>query len=86
MNLFDLVVMREILMWCTIFNASLLTLWTFMFMFYNEWNYRMLQKVAPISKETFYVLHYGFVGFFKLNIFLFNIVPWIALLIIDNSV
>ena len=44
--------------------------------------YRLQSRWIPISRETFDVVFYSFIGFFKVVVLVFNVVPWIALVII----
>lgn len=43
--------------------------------------YRTQSKFFPISRETFNVAIYSFLGLFKIFFLLFNLVPYLALLI-----
>jgi len=44
--------------------------------------YRMQSKFFTISRETFNVVFYSFLGLFKIVFLVFNVVPYAALLII----
>lgn len=44
--------------------------------------YRMQCRWLPIARDTFTVLAYGFLGFAKIVFLFFNLVPYIALLIV----
>jgi len=48
----------------------------------SDWVYRMHSKWFPLSRETFDVAIYSFLGLFKIVFFVFNAVPYLALLII----
>jgi len=74
--------MTGFFMWCTIINGALLILWTVVWMLAPGLVYRTQRRWFPIARETFDVVFYSFLGFFKLIILVFNVVPWIALLII----
>lgn len=69
-------------MWCTIINAALLVISSLMFLAMPDWIYRKHSGIFPISREAFDIIIYSFLGFFKIMFFMFNLVPWIALLII----
>ncbi len=69
-------------MWCTIINAALLILTGMVFTFADDWVYRVQSKYYPIPRNTFNVVAYSFIGLFKLFFMTFNLVPYIALLII----
>jgi uncharacterized protein DUF6868 len=74
--------LRSMLMWCTIINVGMLTLWFGMFTLAGGWIYRMHSKWFKISRETSDTMHYAGMGLFKLAIFIFNLVPWLALMIV----
>ncbi|MDY6881573.1 MAG: hypothetical protein V2J25_05225 [Desulfatiglans sp.] len=69
-------------MWCTIINGGMLILWTGFCLFAPKLVYRTQSKFFPISEDTFHVIIYSFLGLFNVVFLVFNVVPWIALLII----
>ncbi|MCI5130690.1 MAG: hypothetical protein D3904_04040 [Candidatus Electrothrix sp. EH2] len=69
-------------MWCTILNVVLLAFSFFIFAFAGDFVYRMHSKWFSMPRETFNVIFYSFIGAYKLFVYVFNIVPWIALIII----
>ena len=69
-------------MWCTIINAALLILSTIMIIPAQDLVYRMHSKWFSISREAFNVAIYSYLGIFKIAILVFNVVPYVALLII----
>jgi len=69
-------------MWCTIINGGLLLLWTIFFIFAPDLVYRIQSKWISLPRETFNVLFYAFLGLFKIVFIVFNVVPYVALLII----
>jgi len=73
---------REFFMWCTILNGVLLVLSFLILASAGDWVYRMQSKWFPISREAFYVAIYSFLGAFKIFFLMFNLVPYVALLII----
>jgi hypothetical protein len=70
------------LMWCTIINGALLALWITMCIAAPDLVYRTQKIWFPISRETFDVVMYSFLGFFKIVFLIFNLVPYLALLIV----
>lgn len=73
---------RDVLMWCTIINFVVLLSWYAMFALAGGWIYRYHGKWFPMSREAFNVVHYSGMGLFKLAILVFNLVPYVALLIV----
>jgi hypothetical protein len=69
-------------MWCAIIDGALLTLWITMFMLAPDLVYRTQNKWFPLPRETFNVVFYSFLGLFKIVFLVFNVVPYVALLIV----
>lgn len=69
-------------MWSTIINGALLALWITMCIVAPDLVYRTQKVWFPISRETFDVVMYSFIGFFKIVFLVFNLVPYLALLIV----
>ena len=78
----DIQTLTTFFMWCTILNGGLLVLWTAMLILAPNWVYRTQSKWFPISRETFDIVIYSFLGVFKIVFLFFNVVPYIALLIV----
>ena len=79
----DIQMLKLFFMWCTIINASLLFLWTIIFSLAPNIVYRLQTIWFPVSRETFNVVFYSFLGLFKVFFLIFNAAPYIALLIIE---
>ncbi len=73
---------REILGWCAVMNLGLLIWWALFFLFAHDLVYRLHGKWFKLSVERFDAIHYAGMAFFKLTIFVFNIVPYFALHIV----
>ena len=78
----DIESIREFFMWCTILNLALLLFSSLMCMCMKDWAYKIHSKLFCISRETFNVAFYSFLGIYKLLVFVFSVVPYIALSII----
>jgi len=78
----DIQALTRFFMWCTIINGGLLALWSAMCIFAPDFVYRTQSKWFPISRETFNVIIYSFLGLFKIVFLVFNLVPYVALLIV----
>ena len=68
-------------MWCTIINFGLLILMSLILVCAGEWIYRIHSKWFPMSRETFNVVIYSFLGLYKTIFIVFCLVPYIVLLI-----
>ena len=74
--------MRAVLGWCSIINMGLLLYWFLILMFAHDWVYRWHTKWFKLSPDTFDTIHYAGIAFFKIVVFVFNIVPYFALCIV----
>ena len=78
----DIQTLTAFFMWCTIMNGALLVLWTTFCILAPDLVYRTQSKWFPIPRETFNVAIYSFLGVFKIVFLVFNLVPYVALLIV----
>jgi len=78
----DIQALTTFFMWCAIINGALLVLWTTMLILAPDLVYRTQSKWFPIPRETFNVVIYAFLGLFKILFLVFNVVPYVALLIV----
>lgn len=75
-------IIRNVLAWCSVINIGLLLFWWLWFMLAHDFIYRFHGKWFKLPVERFDSIHYALIGFFKIGIFLFNIVPYFALRIV----
>ena len=73
---------REVLGWCSVINFGLLLLWWIFLMLAHDFVYRFHGKWFNLTVEQFDAIHYKGMMFYKLCLFLFNIVPYLALRIV----
>lgn len=74
---------RESLGWCAVINIGLLIWWFLFFWLGHDWMYRFHGKLFKVSVETFDAIHYAGMAAFKIGIFLLNLVPYLALTIVQ---
>ena len=74
--------LQAFFMWCSIINIGLLLVTFAIITLAKEWVYKMHSRWFNISKENFDLVLYCFIGFYKLLVWVFCIIPWIALSII----
>jgi hypothetical protein len=79
----NITLLKEFFLFCTLINMVVLMIWFFMFTLASNLVYRYHSKWFKISFEEFHIIHYKFMGFYKILIFIFNLVPYIALLTIE---
>lgn len=80
----ELETLREFFMWCTIINLALLLFWTLWFRLAPDLIYRIQRPWIRSSQEQFNLVMYCYLGLFKILFLIFNLVPWIALLIVGD--
>ncbi|HIO92306.1 MAG TPA: hypothetical protein EYG68_05595 [Leucothrix mucor] len=76
----DMQTLTLFFMWCTIINGGILTLWSIFFMFSPDLIYRLQSRWFPVPRETFSAIFYLLIGLFKIFFLTFNLVPYLALL------
>jgi hypothetical protein len=69
-------------MWCTILNVAMLLFSWLICLCAGDWVYGIHSKLFSISRETFNVAVYSFMGLYKIVIMAFNFIPFIALSIV----
>ncbi|MCU7843120.1 MAG: hypothetical protein KZQ93_04690 [Candidatus Thiodiazotropha sp. (ex Monitilora ramsayi)] len=79
----DIQQITDFFMWCTVINGGLLILWTLFILFAPELVYQTQRRWIPIERPTFDILIYAFLGLFKIFFLFFNLIPFLALLIIN---
>ncbi|MGR9087999.1 MAG: DUF6868 family protein [Gammaproteobacteria bacterium] len=75
----NLELVRDILLWCTVINYGMLLLWALTFVRAHEWMHRLHGRWFRLPVEQFDAIHYAGMAFYKIAIFLFNLVPYVAL-------
>jgi hypothetical protein len=75
---------RRVLLWCAVINYAVLVIWFLVFLIAHDLMYQLHGRWFHISVEQFDMLHYGGMAVYKLGVLLFNLVPWIALHIVDG--
>jgi hypothetical protein len=77
--------LRSFFLWCTVLNASLLILSFAVLMYASDWVYGMHGRWFNLSRSTFNVVVYAFVGAMEIIVLMFNLIPYIALSIIRTG-
>ena len=78
----DITTVRDFFMWCTILNGGLLVLSFVICAFARDWVYGMHSKWFAIPRQSFDIAIYSFIGAYKIFVLMFNLVPYIALVIV----
>lgn len=75
--------LKGTLAWCAALNMGILLWWFLFFTLAHNWVYRMHTKFIRIPIEHFDTIHYAGMTFYKICIFTFFIVPYLALRIMS---
>jgi hypothetical protein len=75
-------IIRNTFGWCAIINMAFLIWWLLFMVFAQNWVYQFHSKWFKLSREQFSGIHYAGMIIYKISIFLFNIVPYLALRIV----
>jgi len=81
----DIRTVRKALLWCSIINYGLLLWWCLYFMLAHDWMHRISGSWFHVTVAQFDAINFAGILFYKVAIFLFNIVPCIALYIVGRS-
>ncbi len=73
---------RSFLLWCTVINYGVLLLWVVLLMLPHGWMYRPWGRWVRLSVEQFDAINFAGMVLYKTGIILFNLVPYVALLIV----
>jgi hypothetical protein len=73
---------RDVLGWCSVINIGLLLWWFVAITLMHDWVYKYHSKWLKLPVEKFDAIHYSGMTYFKIGIFLFNLVPYLALRIV----
>ena len=77
-----LVVVRDFLAWCTVFNFAALFLWWIIFLLMGDWVCRIHGRMFKLPEERVREIMYTGMLHFKAMVFLFTLGPYLALRII----
>ncbi len=73
---------RATLGWCAVIDMGLLLWWFLFFTLAHDLMYRFHSKWFNLSIEKFDAIHYAGIAYFKIGIFMFHLVPYLALRIV----
>jgi hypothetical protein len=81
-TIMDIEILTAFFMWCSIINIGLLFVSFLLWMVASDWIYALQSKWFPMPRQTLNVVFYCWFGFYKIIVYMFNIVPWVVLKII----
>lgn len=78
----DLGELKTLLGWCIVINYGVLLIWFAVVMVAGNWLYGVHARLFRIDSDDVPMQHFKLFGQFKLLVMVFNIAPWLALLIL----
>lgn len=75
--------LRSFLMWCTLINGGLLVFSVIVTAVALDWAYAVHRRLYPVSREAFNIAVYAGLGLYKVLWIVLNLVPYVALLILE---
>ena len=70
---------RILLGWCSVINTVILLVWFLAFVFAHDLIFKIHTQWFKISEERFDEIHYTMMGYYKLAVMLFNLLPYLVL-------
>ncbi|MGI9346245.1 MAG: DUF6868 family protein [Gammaproteobacteria bacterium] len=80
-----LIDIRAILGWCSLINIILLLVWWVIYVTGRGWIHSVSSIWFKLSAQQFDAIHYGGIAFYKIIVYVFNIIPWVALHIVTST-
>ena len=77
--------LRDFLKWCTIINVILLLFSSLMLIAVGDFMYAVHGQLFHMTNQAFDVVIYSLLGGYKILIFVFNLVPYVVLRIIERK-
>ncbi len=74
--------LTEFFKWCSIINVGLFALAAIFTTAAPDLTYKLQGRFYPLPRETYNVVMYAFLGWYKITVLVFSVTPWIALTII----
>ena len=74
--------LQEFLFWCMILNLGLLTFSFLLIIRLRSWICQIHGRFFSLPEEYISKVLYAFIGFYKIVVIVFNVVPWLAIQII----
>ena len=80
----NIATLQTLLLWCTVINYIILIVWFAAFVLGHDALYGLHSRWFNLSKEQFDAMNYCSIAVYKIGIMLLNLVPLIALWIMDR--
>jgi len=74
----NLQTLQQFLFWCMVINLGLLTLSVLLIITFRPWICQMHGRFFGLPEDYICKVLYAFLGFYKIVVIVFNVVPWLA--------
>lgn len=81
----DIETAKQFLLWCLVLNYGVLLWWFLAFRLAHGWMYRLHSRWFQLSEARFDEIHYSAMATYKVGVLLFNLAPYIALVIVYHN-
>jgi hypothetical protein len=75
--------MRNAFLWCTVIKYVVLVVWFLLYMLPHQWLHQVCARWFRLTAEQFDAINFAGIALYKLGILLFNLVPDVALRIVE---
>ena len=82
----NIMILTDFFFWCSLINGAILVLLASLFSFMPHYLYKSQYIFFKIDKKSFDIMFYYILAFMKFTYLTFNLVPYIALLIIQMEI
>ena len=71
--------LRDVLAWCALINYVVIIIWWLIFSLAHDWIFGLHSRWFRIARERYDAIHMVSLAFYKICIFVFNLVPYLVL-------
>lgn len=76
---------KDFFLWCLVVNYVILLCWFLAFRLGHAWMFRLHGRWFRLSEAQFDAIHYGGMAVYKVGVLLFNLAPYVALLVVGHT-
>ena len=80
-----LAVISKTLLWCIIMGGALLLFWLVVFLAMGDFGYQVHGRMFDLSRDGFNMMNYCGMACFKLCVFLFFVIPFLAIQLVRRG-
>lgn len=81
----DIARVRAFLKWCAVLNGGLLILASLIIRWAGDSVFQIHSQWIPMTRDAFNAQVYGLLGMFKIIVITFNLIPYLAIRILERK-